>query len=183
MRTVLFLLIPFFANSACAQVLRDVRSDLIESVPTVQVYDLGATADSRPAIVIAREVVDGWNFLYLAITETEFALCLEGKREAEKVTITGFRLAHIIASNPSHIEYVPCNGGTYVGTAHNHPSTGYPGWDPCHQSALDLRSFRKDKKAQVDIIICGRDRFVWVSKKDDTAPRLWQAAAGAPLKR
>lgn len=163
-------------QTACTSVARRVGFDFGAGLAPIEIHDKGATSGTRPAIVIPREILDGWNFLYLHIDETEFALCLEGKRELDRVVITNFRLAHIISSNSSHIEYVPCNGDSYLGTAHNHPSNGYPGWDPCHQSALDNRSFNKDKKAYVDIIICGRDRFVWVLK-DGAGPRLFQARA------
>jgi hypothetical protein len=181
MRTTLLLLLPFFADTACAQVMRKARLDF-DPPPPVRVYDVGESRKDAPALIISREVVDGWNFLYSQIETTEFALCLEGKRDGASLLITGFRLAHVISSDISHIQYVPCRGETYVGTAHNHPVNDYPGWDPCHHSKMDQRSFGKDERAHVDIVICGRDRFVWVFK-DGADPRLWSAPVAQGVRR
>ena len=144
------------------------------SLPPIVVHDPDSL--NQPAIVIAREVVDGWNFLFHSIIETEFALCLEGRNDRGRLTISGFRLAHIISSHQTAVEYVPCDGPYHVGTAHNHLASDYPGQDPCYQSGKDLRSFKKDGKAVVDIIICGRDRFVW-ALKDGKAPRTWSGGS------
>ena len=171
MRHALLLAILLVTCSNCAPALRQVGLATKSSYTPIPVFD-GDTA-RVPAFVVAREVLDGWNFLYLNITETEFALCLEGHNKAGRLEITGFRLAHIIASHASGVEYVPCDGADYVGTAHNHLLSDYPGSDPCYQSGKDLQSF-KQSKTVIDIVICGRDRFVW-DLKDGKTPRIWPA--------
>ncbi|HEY0304427.1 MAG TPA: hypothetical protein VGC44_05625 [Longimicrobiales bacterium] len=177
MRTVLLASTSLLAITACTPVMRAARLQMSSSLPPVEVYHADAKLGSRPTLLIAREVLDGWNFLYQHITDTEFALCLEGRREGDRVEITGFRLAHILVSNFNAIKYAPCvRDGTYIGTAHNHPPADYPNEDPCYQSPVDQRTFRNDSEAKVDIIICGRDRFVWVLK-DDKGPRVWQTTA------
>jgi hypothetical protein len=40
---------------------------------------------------------------------------------------------------------------------------------------VDQRTFHQDGEAKVDIIICGRDRFVWVLK-DGGGARVWNSA-------
>jgi hypothetical protein len=170
MRRAIQLAILLVTCSNCSPAMRQVGLNIKSSHTPVPVFDTD-TAKS-PAFTVAREVLDGWNFLYLNITETEFALCLEGRNVAGRLEITAFRLAHVIASHSSAVEYVPCAGDSFVGTAHNHLSSDYPGMDPCYQSGKDLQSFKKDSKALVDIVICGRDRFVW-DLKDGKDPRVW----------
>jgi hypothetical protein len=141
-------------------------------VEAVRVFGTDTVATREPALVISREVIDGWNFLYQFITDTEFALCLEGRREGSRLIITGFRLAHIIASQYHRVQYVPCAGENFVGSAHNHPDSGYPNAEPCYQSKIDEKSFRGNRKAEVDIIICGRNRFAWMLR-DTKELRVW----------
>jgi hypothetical protein len=174
MRHALFFSAMLSAAAGCAPALRTVGISFSSSLPPVHVAHGDSTSEFE--IVLAREVLDGWNFLFLSITETEFALCLEGTKDKGRLSITGFRLAHIISSHGSAVEYVPCDGPYHVGTAHNHLASGYPGQDNCYQSGKDHRSFQKDSKAFVDIILCGRNRFVWVLK-DGKAPRIWSGSS------
>jgi hypothetical protein len=170
MRNLLLVPAFFLPVTACVPLTRSARLDLNHALPPVEVYRADAKSGSQAELLVAREVLDGWNFLYQHITDTEFALCLEGTRDGDRLEITGFRLAHILVSNFNGIKYVPCvNGGTYIGTAHNHPPADYPDEDPCYQSPIDQRTFRQDGAARVDIIICGRDRFLWVLKNGKAA--------------
>ena len=176
MRVTLLLSLVSCALPACTPVVRAMQLDVRSSLPPVEVYDVDAPPlRARPSLVVTREVLDGWNFLYLHITDTEFALCLEGEKQDGRIVITGFRLAHVVVSSINHIAYVPCPGSAYVGTAHNHPVDDL-GAEGCHHSPADERTFRRDNRAKIDIVICGRDRFVWVMK-DGKGPRLWQTAA------
>jgi hypothetical protein len=175
MRATLLFSLLSCALPACSPVMRAVQLDIRSSLPPVEVYDVAVPSlKDRPTLLVAREVLDGWNFLYLHISDTEFALCLEGAKENGRIVITGFRLAHVLVSSINHIAYVPCPGTEYIGTAHNHP-VDEVGSDPCHHSPADQRTFQRDTRAKVDIVICGRDRFVWVMK-DGKGPRLRQAA-------
>jgi len=114
-------------------------------------------------VVVAPEVVDGWRFLYRFITEVEFVLCLEGKRDGGKIVIDGFRLARMEAANISSVRYQPCTSDRYIGTAHNHPPVTNL-HSLCYQSLPDRRSFEADKRAQLDIVLCGEDKFLWVTR-------------------
>jgi hypothetical protein len=61
------------------------------------------------------------------------------------------------------VSYEGCSTRDYVGTAHNHPPMS-DGGALCYQSNADQKSFELDKRAVVDIIICGNTRFLWVLK-------------------
>ncbi|HEY8483643.1 MAG TPA: hypothetical protein VIL13_03465 [Longimicrobiales bacterium] len=111
-------------------------------------------------VVVAPEVLEGWSFLYRYITEVEFVLCLEGRQEEGTIYIEGFRLARIEDTNVSSVRYQPCTGDNYVGTAHNHPPV--EGGAPlCYRSLTDQQSFEMDRRAVVDIVLCGPDIYIW----------------------
>ena len=42
-------------------------------------------------VLVSKEVMEGWNYLYRFITEVEFVLCLEGSVRDGVITIDGFR--------------------------------------------------------------------------------------------
>ena len=173
MRNGLLISTLLLAAGACASAIPAARPESGYALPPVEVYRSDARAGDPPSLVINRKVLDAWNFLYRHISDTEFALCLEGTRAGQGVVITGFRLAHILVSNFNAIKYEPCPGDAlYIGTAHNHPPGDYPGDDPCYQSKTDQLTFRGDANARVDIIICGRDRFVW-ALRDGRGPQSW----------
>ena len=129
-----------------------------------------ASDDAEP-VVIAPEVVDGWEFLYRNITSTEFVLCLEGSHQDGKILVDGFRLARMEASTINTVRYQPCQSSRYVGTAHNHPPVDDPNKSLCYQSEPDRRSFGMDQRASVDIVLCGDAKYLWVLKDGRSAAR------------
>lgn len=146
-----------------------------ETMPAPQpvVVDMDAAAD---AVVIAPEVIEGWQFLYRFITETEFVLCLEGKRQEGKIVVDGFRLARMEASSVNSVRYQPCDSPRYVGTAHNHPPVDDNDRSLCYQSEPDRRSFGLDPRAVVDIVLCGDTEFRWWLKDGRSAKRSVEVA-------
>ena len=124
----------------------------------------GAPNARSHVLIVPREVLDGWNFLYLHIPDTEFALCLEGEKHRNRILITGVRLAHVIASDFDRVAFAPCAGEAYIGSAHNHPNDGRNA-SSCRHSHGDLRTFHRDARARIDVVICGADRYAWVRKK------------------
>jgi len=128
----------------------------------------GRAADVSPAtVVVAPEVLEGWRFLYRFITEVEFVLCLEGRREGSTLYIDGFRLARMEDATLNSVRYQPCTGDRYVGTAHNHPPVEGAG-SLCYRSMPDRQSFEADPRALVDVVLCGDDRFLWTLKDGTT---------------
>lgn len=123
-----------------------------------RVPDLEAGAEP---VLIGQEVVDGWEFLYRFITETEFVLCLEGSKQNGRIVVDGFRLARMEATSVNSVRYRPCNSPRYVGTAHNHPPVDHSQKSLCYQSEPDRRSFGMDPRAMVDIVLCGDAKFKW----------------------
>jgi hypothetical protein len=107
-------------------------------------------------IVMAPEVMQGFQFLYKFITEVEFVLCLEGTRKNGRLYVDGFRLVN-------SVRYQPCTSNRYVGTAHNHPPVDVDK-SLCYQSEPDRRSFALDQRAVVDVVLCGDDKYYWVLK-------------------
>lgn len=118
-------------------------------------------------ILVAPEVLDGWNFLYRFITEVEFVLCLEGRRQGDAIYIDGFRLARIEATSHNSVRYQPCTDERYVGTAHNHPPVEGRG-SLCYRSVPDRQSFERDLRAVIDVVLCGPDRYIWVLRDGRT---------------
>jgi len=118
---------------------------------------------SLNTVTIEPAVVDGFHFLYQYVNETEFVLCLEGKRVGGRVHVSGFRLARMTSTSAYKVAYEDCSTSDYVGTAHNHPPTS-TGDALCYQSDADQRSFLGDTRAVVDIILCGETRYLWVLK-------------------
>jgi len=141
----------------------------IPIAPTVQLTE-SESAGGEP-VVVAPEVIDGFQFLYRFITETEFVLCLEGTRQEGRIMVDGFRLARMEATSVNSVRYQPCNSPRYVGTAHNHPPVEDPGKSLCYQSEPDRRSFGMDQRAVLDIVICGDTRYLWVLKDGRSAAR------------
>ena len=131
-------------------------------------------------VVVAQEVLDGWHFMYEFVTEVEFVLCLEGRREGDKVFIDAFRLARMEASNVSSVRYQPCTSERYIGTAHNHPPVT-TARSLCYQSLPDRRSFEADTRAVVDIVLCGDDRFLWVTREHGTQQQGEAVVAVKPI--
>src|SRR5688572_4958035 len=131
-----------------------------------------SSADSgAEPVIVAREVVDGMDFLYRFITETEFVLCLEGTQEGDRIIIDGFRLARMEATSANSVRYQPCDSPRYIGTAHNHPPVDGSDKSLCYQSEPDRRSFGMDPRAVVDIVLCGDAKFKWWLKDGRTAAR------------
>lgn len=118
-------------------------------------------------VVVAKEVMEGWNYLYTFITEVEFVLCLEGTEKDGLIVIDGFRLARMENASATSVRYHPCASDRYIGTAHNHPPTE-EGGSLCYRSLPDRRSFEQDQRAVVDIILCGTERYIWVLKDGTT---------------
>lgn len=133
--------------------------------------DLGADA-----VIVASEVVEGWQFLYRFITETEFVLCLEGSRQDGRIVVDGFRLARMEATSVNSVRYQPCDSPRYVGTAHNHPPVDNSDRSLCYQSEPDRRSFGMDSRAVVDIVLCGDRIFRWWLKDGRSAARSFEVA-------
>jgi hypothetical protein len=127
-------------------------------------------------VIIAREVVDGMDFLYRFITETEFVLCLEGSRDGDRIVVDGFRLARMEATSSNSVRYQPCDSPRYIGTAHNHPPVNGSDKSLCYQSEPDRRSFGMDPRAVVDIVLCGDTKFKWWLKDGRTASKSAVAA-------
>lgn len=118
-------------------------------------------------VLVSKEVMEGWNYLYRFITEVEFVLCLEGSVRDGVITIDGFRLARMENASATSVRYHPCTSDRYIGTAHNHPPTA-EGAALCYRSLPDRRSFEQDRRAIVDIILCGEDRYIWILKDGTT---------------
>jgi hypothetical protein len=118
--------------------------------------------DAEP-VVVAPEVIEGFQFLYRHITEVEFVLCLEGTRRNGKLYVDGFRLARMEVTSINSVRYQPCTSDRYIGTAHNHPPVDEDK-SLCYQSEPDRRSFGMDARAIVDVVLCGDDRYYWVLK-------------------
>jgi hypothetical protein len=129
---------------------------------------------STEPVVIAAEVAEGFQFLYRFVEETEFVLCLEGNHSRGRIYITGFRLARMKTTSLHRVAYENCDNRDYVGTAHNHPPTDAGAL--CYQSVADQKSFSLDMRAQVDIVLCGENRLLWVLK--DGRSRIENGARG-----
>ena len=137
-----------------------------EPAPLGRPLAMPAPAISAAAIrVVSIEptVIEGFQFLYQYVEETEFVLCLEGKRAGNRVHVTGFRLARMKTTTAYRVAYEDCANSDYVGTAHNHPPTA-SGASLCYQSEADHHSFHTDTRALIDIILCGDTKFLWVLK-------------------
>lgn len=149
--------------SACATVRHPPKA-FVSNAPAYSpaAHDSTGPADPQP-VVVAQEVLEGFQFLYRFVTETEFVLCLEGESEDGRLYVHSFRLARIKATTANSVRYDPCTGKDYVGTAHNHPPTA--GSDVvCYQSLPDRHSFHNDQRASVDIVLCGERKYMWVLK-------------------
>ncbi|MGQ0815786.1 MAG: hypothetical protein ACT4O1_15225 [Gemmatimonadota bacterium] len=137
--------------------------------PAAEIQPAGALDMNAEPVVIAPEVLDGWDFLYRFITETEFVLCLEGSKQDGRIVVDGFRLARMEATSVNSVRYQPCNSPRYVGTAHNHPPVDGSDKSLCYQSEPDRRSFGMDPRAVVDVVLCGNTKFRWWLKDGRTA--------------
>ncbi len=138
-----------------------------------------AALEGAGPVVVAPDVVEGFRFLYRFITETEFVLCLDGRRSGDRIYIEAFRLARMEASNSSSVRYQPCGGDHYLGTAHNHPPVPTDK-SLCYQSLPDRRSFEADTKAVLDVVLCGDGRFLWVTREGARGPQQYGEAMVAP---
>jgi hypothetical protein len=136
-------------------------TDAGEYQPVAETEDAGLDKNIAEPVVVAPEVVEGFQFLYRFITEVEFVLCLEGTRKNGRLHIDGFRLARMEASSVNSVRYQPCSSERYVGTAHNHPPVDQDK-SLCYQSEPDRRSFGMDPRAMVDVVICGDDKYFLV---------------------
>ena len=153
-------LVAVFALAGCGGA--EIGEKAQQSVPHRLQQTSARSTGSRTPVdpTIAPAVVNGFEFLYRFITETEFVLCLEGSVDDGQVSIENFRLARIDATSVNHVRYQPCAGENYLGTAHNHPPSDRS--DLCKRSDIDRRSFSVDQRAAVDIVLCGNGRFAWV---------------------
>lgn len=127
------------------------------------VSESGLDPNAAEPVVLAAEVVEGFQFLYRHITDVEFVLCLEGARKNGRLFIDGFRLARMETTSVNSVRYQPCVSDRYVGTAHNHPPVD-DDKSLCYQSEPDRRSFGMDARAIVDVVLCGDDKYYWVLK-------------------
>jgi hypothetical protein len=127
------------------------------------VAESGLDMNVAEPVVVAPEVLEGFQFLYRHITEVEFVLCLEGSRKNGRLYIDDFRLARMEATSINSVRYQPCSSDRYVGTAHNHPPVDEDK-SLCYQSEPDRRSFGMDTRAIVDVVLCGDDKYYWVLK-------------------
>jgi hypothetical protein len=127
-------------------------------------------------IIMAPEVMEGFQFLYRFITEVEFVLCLEGTRKNGRLYVDAFRLARMEATTVNSVRYQPCTSERYVGTAHNHPPVDMDK-SLCYQSEPDRRSFALDQRAVVDVVLCGDDKYYWVLKDGRTGAQKVLVAA------
>lgn len=141
------------------------------AAPAAPAVDNASLSDATEPVVVAPEVVAGWQFLYKNITSTEFVLCLEGTKQDGKIVVDNFRLAKMEGSTINSVRYEPCAGPRYVGTAHNHPPVEDLTKSLCYQSEPDRRSFGLDSRAIVDVVLCGNDKFLWVLKDGRSAAR------------
>ena len=142
------------------------------------VAEAGLDMDAAEPVVLAPEVLEGFQFLYRFITEVEFVLCLEGGRKNGRLHVDAFRLARMEASSVNSVRYQPCTSDRYVGTAHNHPPVDQDK-SLCYQSEPDRRSFGMDNRAVVDIVLCGDDKYLWVLKDGRSGARTAAHAAAA----
>ncbi len=125
--------------------------------------DVSAPVGGTAPVIVAPAVAQQWDYLYRFIDQVEFVLCLEGHVANGVVHVDGFRLANMIEAGATTVRYEPCETPGYVGTAHNHPpASGDP--PACYRSIPDRKSFNDDKKAVVDVVICGQDKWVWILK-------------------
>ena len=132
--------------------------------------ETGLDPNIAEPIVVAPEVIEGFQFLYKFITEVEFVLCLEGERKDGRLHVDAFRLARMEATSVNSVRYQPCTGARYVGTAHNHPPVGEDK-SLCYQSEPDRRSFAMDDRAVVDVVLCGSDKYYWALKDGRTGAK------------
>jgi hypothetical protein len=153
--------LAMLALTACASAGGQPKA--YEPAPLGRTLSVVPSSRAGLPVAVAADVVEGFQFLYQFINETEFVLCLEGKSVGGRITVTGFRLARMKATNAYSVSYEGCSTRDYVGTAHNHPPMS-DGGALCYQSNADQKSFELDKRAVVDIIICGNTRFLWVLK-------------------
>ena len=137
--------------------------------------DAGLDMNVAEPIVMAPEVIEGFQFLYRFITEVEFVLCLEGTRKNGKLYVDAFRLARMEATSVNSVRYQPCTSDRYVGTAHNHPPVDEDK-SLCYQSEPDRRSFGMDSRAVVDVVLCGDDKYFWVLKDGRSGAKSAQLA-------
>jgi hypothetical protein len=121
------------------------------------------SAASIRTVTLEQEVIEGFQFMYQYVDETEFVLCLEGRRSGNRIHVTGFKLARMKTTSAYRVAYEDCANNDYIGTAHNHPPTR-TGATLCYQSEADHNSFHTDSRAVVDIILCGESRYLWVLK-------------------
>ena len=142
------------------------------------VADAGLDMNVAEPIIMAPEVIEGFQFLYRFITEVEFVLCLEGTRKNGRLYVDAFRLARMEATSVNSVRYQPCTSERYVGTAHNHPPVDQDK-SLCYQSEPDRRSFGMDSRAVVDIVLCGDDKYFWVLKDGRSGAKAAQLAASS----
>lgn len=119
-------------------------------------------------VVVSPEVIEGWQFLYRFITETEFVLCLEGYRHEGRIYVTNFRMARLMTTSIYNVRYLPCESPRYIGTAHNHAPVYNSNKNLCYQSEPDRRSFGMDQRAIIDVVLCGDMKFRWWLKDGRT---------------
>lgn len=126
------LVTVLLAGCRTAGTFQDLRLQT-RAAPVAAAKPIGFAAGDA-GVVIAPNVLDGWNFLYRFIDETEFALCLEGSSRDGAIQVTGFRLARMRASESTFVAYEPCDVPNYLGVAHNHPP-GAGAKNACHSLA------------------------------------------------
>ena len=136
----------------------------------------GLDKNAAEPVVVAPEVMEGFQFLYRFITEVEFVLCLEGTRKNGRLYVDAFRLARMEATSVNSVRYQPCTSDRYIGTAHNHPPVEADK-SLCYQSEPDRRSFSLDQRAVVDVVLCGDDKYYWVLKDGRTGAQKVLASA------
>ena len=134
-------------SGACGSSGTSPKAFEFSPTPLTEAESTPATSYGLDPVIIAAEVVDGMDFLYRFITETEFVLCLEGSRDGDRIVVDGFRLARMEATSSNSVRYQPCDSPRYLGTAHNHPPVDGSDKPLCYQSEPDRRSFGMDARA------------------------------------
>lgn len=102
-------------------------------------------------------VVNTLAFIYKDRT-TEFPFCALGDRKGNSYLINELRIPSVYQANDTTAIFrgEDCNQlKKYLGMIHNHPKFNEAFIMPCLPSNLDLDRFLRDKKAQLEMIVCG----------------------------
>lgn len=107
----------------------------------------------NPGIQITEEAQDSlFDYLTEDITKfpDEFPICAEGRFENNNYLIESFKLPRVQYADSKNalFDLRECYSERYLGLAHRHPNTS------CEPSVKDAKRFRRDKRAELEIIAC-----------------------------